>query len=227
MTLIIATRNAHKVQEIKAILGHHHEFLTLTDLPGAPVVIEDAGTFAGNATKKAVELARYVAAQKNGRSVGNECFVLADDSGLEVEALNGAPGVHSARFAAMDKGLQGNSSDADNRTKLLRLLKGVPKEKRTARFRCVVALTPVLLPAVQESASPVCQADEFEIQTQLFDGTCEGRIITAEKGEGGFGYDSLFVPKGYDQTFGELSANIKNQLSHRAKALEKLRRGLA
>jgi XTP/dITP diphosphohydrolase len=226
MTLIIATRNMHKVQEIKAILGFSCKFLTLADLPGAPAVIEDSGTFAGNATKKAVELARYAASQGKSQIPASERFVLADDSGLEVDALNGAPGVHSARFAGMDKRTEGNSSDAENRAKLLRLLKDVPEEKRTARFCCVIALAPVLT-AGQENSSPACQADEFEIQTQLFEGACEGKVIASERGEGGFGYDSLFVPKGYEQTFAELSADIKNRLSHRAKALEKLKAQLA
>src|SRR2546429_8920453 len=125
--------------------------------PTAPMVIEDAPTFAGNATKKAVELARWI----SGATAFSHRpdFVLADDSGLEVDALNGAPGVHSARFAALDAGAQGNSADADNNAKLLRLLKDVPPEKRTARFRCVIAVTPVT-PAAGKSASPVCQADE-------------------------------------------------------------------
>jgi XTP/dITP diphosphohydrolase len=152
-------------------------------------------------------------------------YVLADDSGLEVDALKGGPGVHSARFAALDTGKAGNSPTADNNAKLLRLLAGVPREKRTARFRCVMALTPVLS-TQPENASPVCQADEFELQTQLFEGTCEGRIGFAEQGRGGFGYDPLFVPDGYEQTFGELPEEVKNRLSHRARALAKLREEL-
>src|SRR5437868_11447465 len=99
-TLIIATRNAHKVQEIRAILGGAFQFLALNDFPGAPKVIEDAGTFDGNATKKAMELARWLQANPAGRlPAADSQFVLADDSGLEVDALNGAPGVYSARFA--------------------------------------------------------------------------------------------------------------------------------
>src|SRR5215471_295361 len=113
-TLLIATRNAHKVGEIRAILGTDFEFLTLNDFPGAPAVVEDAATFAGNATKKAVELARWLsntqpstlhrARAQRGRIRLQPAFVLADDSGLEVDALNGAPGVHSARFAALETG---------------------------------------------------------------------------------------------------------------------------
>ena len=152
-------------------------------------------------------------------------FVLADDSGLEVDALKGAPGVHSARFAALDTGGAGNSPTAANNAKLLRLLKGVPLEKRTARFRCVMALTPVLS-ARPANASPVCAADAFELQTELFEGTCEGRIEFQERGEGGFGYDPLFVPEGHEQTFGELPEEVKNRLSHRARALAKLKEKL-
>jgi len=219
-TLLIATRNAHKVGEIRAILGAQFQLLTLNDFPGAPAVIEDAGTFAGNATKKAVELAKWLAVDNSKLKIKNSKpdFVLADDSGLEVDALNGAPGVHSARFAALDK--NENSKDADNNAKLLRLLKDVPLEKRTARFRCVIALVPVPHGKV-ESASPVCYADEFEAQT--FDGACEGRIQFLPNGHGGFGYDPLFVPDGFTQSFAELGEDVKNKLSHRATALAKLK----
>jgi XTP/dITP diphosphohydrolase len=151
--------------------------------------------------------------------------VLADDSGLEVDALNGAPGVHSARFAALDTGKLGNSPTADNNAKLLRLLKEVPLEKRTARFCCVLALTPVLC-SQGRSASPVCYADEVELQTELFEGTCEGRIGLAPRGQGGFGYDPLFIPEGHEATFAELGEEVKNQMSHRAKALAKLKQRL-
>ena len=222
-TLIIATRNRHKVGEIRAILGEGFQVLTLDDFPGAPAVVEDAPTFAGNATKKAVELARWISGHAPGRTqLGEHSFVLADDSGLEVDALGGAPGVHSARFAAPDAKAVGNSSDADNSAKLLRLLADIPAEKRTARFRCVLALTPVAQ-ANAANASPVCAADEFELSTETFDGTCEGRIGFAPKGSGGFGYDPLFIPTGGTATFAELGEEIKNQSSHRARALAKLR----
>jgi XTP/dITP diphosphohydrolase len=220
ITLLIATHNRHKVLEIQAILGSEFRCLTLDEFHSAPEVIEDAGTFAGNATKKAVQLAKWLS-----RTLVEGTMVLADDSGLEVDALNGAPGVNSARFAALDTGQSGNSSTAANNTKLLRLLKEVPLEKRSARFKCVLALTHVLQPSA-ESASPACSADEFEIQTQVFDGTCEGRIVFEARGTSGFGYDPLFLPEGYERTFGELSEETKNRLSHRAKALEKLRRRL-
>jgi XTP/dITP diphosphohydrolase len=227
MTFLIATRNAHKVGEIRAILGSQYRYLTLADFPDAPKVIEDAATFAGNATKKAVELAKWLASTRNSKLEIRNLSVLADDSGLEVDALKGAPGVHSARFAALDSGQQENSSDQENNAKLLRLLADVPKEKRTARFRCVLALTPVAhaTPNTQHttSSSPVCLADEWEMLTEIFDGICEGRMDVAPRGKGGFGYDPLFIPDGYEQSFADLGEDIKNQLSHRSKALAKLK----
>ncbi|HEU6446832.1 MAG TPA: non-canonical purine NTP pyrophosphatase [Verrucomicrobiae bacterium] len=224
-TVLIATRNTHKVQEIAAILGEPFHLLTLNDFPNAPKVVEDANTFAGNATKKAVELSRWISANSAIQRFNNSTnFILADDSGLEVDALNGAPGVHSARFAAMDK--SENSHDADNNSKLLRLLADVSAEKRTARFRCVIALTPVL-ELEKENSSAVCYADELELQTQSFDGACEGKIIFEPHGKNGFGYDPLFVPDGFEQTFAELGDDIKNKISHRAKALEKLKQFFA
>jgi len=226
-TLIIATRNAHKVGEIRAILGEGFRLLTLNDFEGAPEVAEDAATFAGNATKKAVGVAKWLGATPKAKrnAASQDLYVLADDSGLEVDVLGGAPGVHSARFAALDSGRPGNSSSPENNAKLLRLLKDVPEERRTARFKCVMALTPV--PCSEPTrASPVCLADEAELRTELFDGVCEGRITTEPKGRSGFGYDPLFVPEGYDRTFGELSEAIKNGLSHRARALAALKRAL-
>jgi len=210
-TLLIATRNAHKVGEIRAILGAQFQWLTLNDFPAAPPVVEDAATFAGNAAKKAMELARWLAAKHSTFNIqpSTPNFVLADDSGLEVDVLNGAPGVHSARFAALDK--SENSKDADNNAKLLRLLQNVPLEKRTGRFRCVIALAEVPSPK-SEVRSP-----------QFFDGACEGRIQLAATGAGGFGYDPLFVPDGFTQSFAELGEDVKNRLSHRAKALAKLK----
>jgi XTP/dITP diphosphohydrolase len=229
-TFFIATRNAHKVGEIRAILGEQYEYLTLDNFPGAPKVVEDAGTFAGNATKKAVELAKWISGTRNTQHATRSFFVLADDSGLEVDALNGAPGVHSARFAALDTGHGENSKDSDNNAKLLRLLKEVPREKRTARFRCVIALTPVTLDprpsTLSTSSSPVCYADELEIVTEIFDGACEGRIEFAPRGQGGFGYDPLFIPNGFEQSFAELGEDVKNRLSHRSKALAKLKEKL-
>jgi len=212
-TLFIATRNAHKAGEIRAILSDRLVFRTLDDLPSAPAVVEDADTFAGNATKKAVELAQWLGEQIRSARLkvpGEAAFVLADDSGLEVDALHGAPGVHSARFAALDGGATGNSTDAENNAKLLRLLEQVPMEKRTARFRCVLALVEVDL-------------QSFTRTLQVFEGVCEGRIDVSPRGRGGFGYDPLFVPQGFEQSFAELGEAVKNRLSHRAQALAGLR----
>jgi non-canonical purine NTP pyrophosphatase (RdgB/HAM1 family) len=140
-------------------------------------------------------------------------YALADDSGLEVDALGGAPGVQSARFAALDAGGAGNSPDRANNDKLLRLLERVPPARRTARFRCVLAVRRLFWP--------------FAAETVFFEGLCEGRIALQPAGGGGFGYDPLFVPDGYAQTFAELGEAVKNSLSHRARALEKLRDYLA
>jgi XTP/dITP diphosphohydrolase len=209
-TLLIATHNTHKVGEIREILGSQFGFLTLNDFPDTPRIVEDADTFDGNATKKAVELAHWLSSSQPSTLNSQLFFVLADDSGLEVDALNGAPGVHSARFAAMDSSKTENSSTADNNARLLHLLKNIPLEKRTARFRCVIAL--VKINPQSAVANP-----------QLFDGVCEGRIAFEPLGQGGFGYDPLFVPDGFEQTFAELGDAVKNKSSHRAKALEKLR----
>jgi XTP/dITP diphosphohydrolase len=228
ITILIATRNAHKVEEIRAVLGQAFRYLTLADFPAAPAVIEDANTFAGNATKKAAELAVWcvsIVRQLPAASRGSAPdFVLADDSGLEVDALQGAPGVYSARFAALDGRPGGNSSDAANNAKLLRLLTEVPMEHRTARFRCVIALTPV--PALK-STSPVVTAADLMAQTRLFEGACEGRMGLAPQGQGGFGYDPLFIPRSYADTFAELGESIKNRISHRARALSRLKEHLA
>ncbi len=222
ITLLIATRNEHKIGEIRSILGNGFECLSLREFPGAPEVVEDASTFAGNASKKAIELAKWLAKGNDVHRTPRVTLVLADDSGLEVDALNGKPGVQSARFAALDTGAAGNSSSAANNGKLLRLLDGVPSEKRSGRFRCALALAPVVQPGAK-GASPVCDADEIELQTELFEGVCEGRLGFEPRGRGGFGYDPLFIPAGYDQTFAEMGDDLKNGLSHRAKALAKLR----
>ncbi|MGZ8920295.1 MAG: non-canonical purine NTP pyrophosphatase, partial [Limisphaerales bacterium] len=117
---------------------------------------------------------------------------------------------------------EGNSSDAENNAKLLRLLKNNPKPKHTARFRCVIAFTPV--PSQELSvSSKTCEASEAELCTEIFDGSCEGRILEAARGTGGFGYDPLFVPNGFDHTYAELGEESKNRISHRSRALEKLR----
>lgn len=188
--LLVATKNSHKTSEIRAILGSDWE---VTDLNAHPEVIapEETGTtFAENAAIKAV------AASKIFPGV-----VLSDDSGIEADALGGAPGIYSARYDGE------NATDDGNRKKLLRELDavGARGKERTGRFRCVMAL-----------------AENGEV-LGTFDGAVEGVIVNTEKGEGGFGYDPLFVPDGYCETFGQLSAEIKNSLSHRGRALEKVR----
>ena len=207
-TIILATRNAHKVAEIGGILTEDFRLLSQLDFPGAPAVAEDAGTFGGNASKKAAGFIAWLEANPQKVLPDKRFFVLADDSGLEVDALGGAPGVHSARFAAADAQGAENSPDAANNAKLLRLLAGFPPERRTARFRCVLALA-----ALREA-------------TLLFEAICEGRMALSATGAGGFGYDPLFVPDGYTQSFAELGDEVKNKISHRARALAQLRRFL-
>jgi XTP/dITP diphosphohydrolase len=208
-TLVIATRNDHKVGEIRAILGEQFRYLMLRDFPDAPPVIEDAETFEGNAAKKALELAQWLIRTQIVEGAVQNGFVLADDSGLEVDALDCKPGVHSARFAALDSGKPRNSADAENNAKLIRLLTDVPAEQRTARFRCVIALVGY-------------HPSSTHFQPQFFSGTCEGRIDVSPHGKGGFGYDPLFIPDGFDVSFAELGEDVKNRLSHRANALAKL-----
>jgi len=221
-TLIIATRNQHKAREIRAVLGERFAYLTLADFPDAPKVAEDAHAFAGNAAKKAVELARWLAASLCCPARATT-LVLADDSGLEVDALGGEPGVHSARFASPAHGGTGNATDADNNAKLLHLLKDVPPAERGARFRCVIALaeTPPAAGATGASAGR-----PGEVQVRLFEGICEGHILFAPRGQGGFGYDPLFQPEGFAAAFAELGQSVKNQISHRARALAKLKEWL-
>ncbi|MGD9874330.1 MAG: XTP/dITP diphosphatase [Kiritimatiellia bacterium] len=184
--LLIATRNRHKLDEFQKLFGAHVEITSGLDFPHLPDVVEDGDTFEANAVKKAVTLAK---------STG--LWALADDSGLEVDALGGKPGVYSARYA-------GEPTDyhANNR-KLLKDLSGVTN--RRARFVCVMALS-----------DPSGRA-------QTVRGTCEGQIIHETRGAHGFGYDPLFVPDGHEQTFAELGDEIKNSISHRANALKKAR----
>jgi XTP/dITP diphosphohydrolase len=162
---------------------------------------------------RSVELAAWLAPRLAGLSSKlpdprpQTLFVLADDSGLEVDALNGAPGVHSARFAAPEAAKSGNTPDADNNAKLLGLLRDVPAEKRTARFHCVIAIVEI------HSPSSI-------LHPRVFDGACEGCIGFKPRGKKGFGYDPLFTPVGFKQTFAQLGEDVKNRLSHRARALE-------
>ena len=202
LTLLIASRNAHKAEEIATILGDGFAILSMAAFPDARPVIEYGDSFAANATKKSREIAAWLKNQALGQALPD--FVLADDSGLEVDALGGAPGIHSARYASDEK--QGNATDADNNAKLLREMADVPEAERGAQFRCVLALTPL--------------GQTF--RTELFEGICRGRISQSEAGGGGFGYDPLFIPDGFTQSFAELGSAIKNTLSHRAKALANL-----
>ena len=183
--LLVATGNSHKTDEIRAILGAGYVVSDLKAHPELPEVEETGTTFLENATLKAVEISKQV-----------EGLILSDDSGLEVDALGGEPGVYSSRYA----GEAGN--DAANNKKLLHELQG--EDSRTARFRCVMVL-----------------AQDGEVLTS-FDGAVEGRMLSELHGEGGFGYDPLFVPDGYEQTFSQLSEESKNQLSHRAVAMQKV-----
>ena len=257
--LLIATRNAHKAREIQRILPADYLCLTLSDFPGAPAAVEDGVTFAANASKKVSVLADWLATapgraglrraqtrfQPGGarlcravESPPTPFYILADDSGLEVDALGGAPGVHSARFAALDNAASAlpaappaaNSSDLANNAKLLRLLDGVPPSRRTARFRCVLALRSLCVPsptAPRKSHSSHPSHFPPPPEPVLFEGLCEGRIGLQPAGAGGFGYDPLFIPDGFAQSFAELGEGLKNTLSHRAQALQKLSQFLA
>ena len=209
--LLVATANAHKVSELAQLLGPTVRVHSTGTSDARIEVEETAGTFEGNALLKALAWAGHLA--RGGRPGGMD-FVLADDSGLEVDALGGEPGVHSARYAALDDGRPGNSPDAQNNAKLLARLAGVPAGRRTARFRCVLALVPVL---------PVADDDTRSRAARFFEGTCPGRIGFEPVGGHGFGYDPLFLPDGFERTFAELGEAEKNRLSHRAAAARHLR----
>ncbi|MBR5847470.1 MAG: non-canonical purine NTP diphosphatase [Bacteroidaceae bacterium] len=180
--IVFATNNAHKLEEVAAILGDGFEVLSLREIGCDTDIPETSDTFAGNAMQKASFVKEHY---------GYDCF--ADDSGLEVDILDGAPGVYSARYS-------GGGSEA-NMDKLLLNLTG--KSERGAQFRTVVALL-------------------IGKESHLFEGIVRGTIIEERRGEGGFGYDPIFVPEGYEQTFAELGSEVKNSISHRAKAVKQL-----
>lgn len=182
--IIFATNNAHKLSEVQAVLGDRFRLVTLAECGITEEIPEDAPTLEGNALQKA----RYV-----HERTGVDCF--ADDTGLEVDALDGAPGVHSARYAT-----DGHDFAANNRL-LLRNLAGAAD--RSAHFRTVIAL--------------ILDGREY-----LFEGRVDGRIAESEAGCGGFGYDPLFVPEGFDKTFAEMGADEKNAISHRGRAVRRL-----
>ena len=184
MQIVLATRNQHKKQELVALLGDLPIAIrTLDEFPGAPDVIEDGDTCEANAMKKAVEIARYTG-----------LTAVADDTGLEVDALGGRPGVFAARYAGEQ------ASYNDNCRKLLRELREVPRDKRGARFVTVAAIA---IPGGK---------------TQLVKGVLEGSIAEEAAGSHGFGYDPVFVVPEYHQTLAQLSPDVKNRISHRARA---------
>jgi XTP/dITP diphosphohydrolase len=188
MTIVLATRNKKKVEEIGRIFyGYNIRFLTIDSFPGCPEVEEDGRTFRQNALKKALKIAKYTG-----------CPSIADDSGLEVMALDGAPGVFSARYAGID------ADDRKNLNKLLSNMKGLKSEQRDARFVCCIAFA---LP---------------DGSYKTFTGYAKGEIAKKPKGFNGFGYDPVFYPTGHDRTFAEMSDPEKDVLSHRGKALKKL-----
>lgn len=185
-TIVLASRNEHKIEELRATLAPLGiELKSTYDFPDLEEVEEDQDTLEGNALKKA----RYVHKQ-TGLSA------LSDDTGLEVDALNGRPGVFSARYAGE------NASYQDNVDKLLDELAGVPMERRGAQFRTVAAFV-------------------TDNGTHTFEGVCRGMIISEERGSGGFGYDPVFLPAAYKKTFAELDSDIKNKISHRGKTIQK------
>jgi XTP/dITP diphosphohydrolase len=188
MELLLATRNQHKTREVAQLLGDEFQVI---DLAGVAIgKIEETGnSFAENATLKAIAVSK-----------GRELHVIADDSGLEVDALGGAPGIYSARYAGE------NASDTENVDKLLRELKNVVN--RSARFRCVIAL-----------------AQNGKV-LGTFEGVLEGTIVDLPRGMNGFGYDPVFQPSGSAQTFAEMAPSLKNKISHRAKAIAALREAL-
>jgi XTP/dITP diphosphohydrolase len=189
MELLIATRNKKKFKEIKQLLGLKGvRVISLLDLPPLPKVNENGKTFKANAQKKAREI-----------SLRSGKLTLGEDSGLCVDALKGAPGVYSSRFAGLHK------SDADNNKKLLASLKDLPLQKRKAHYTCALAL-----------------AFKGKI-LKTFEGKCNGVIGFKKKGSAGFGYDPLFVIPAYNKTFGQLGLKVKHIMSHRSKAIAKLK----
>jgi XTP/dITP diphosphohydrolase len=200
--LLVATRSTHKLRELRELLGLRAELIDLEDAGIAEEAIEDGGTFEANASKKA----RFFA-------ILSGLPTLADDSGLEVDALGGGPGIRTRRYAGE------TATDEDNNAKLLRELGGLDTSRRGARYRCVLAL-----------ALPEAKGPRGGLAVRLAHGTCEGRIATAPKGNGGFGYDPIFEPAAEPpggRTLGEWTAEAKNRISHRGKAARRMHRILA
>lgn len=193
MDLIVATRNKKKLKEIKELLQDLGlKIISLEDFPNAPKIVEDGKTFDQNAIKKAATIAMYT-----GK------LTMGEDSGLEVKALKNKPGVYSSRYSGE------GATDRKNNLKLLRELKNVPLKKRTARYRCSIAI-----------------ADKSRLIT-VVSGSCSGLIGFRSKGNTGFGYDPLFIIPKYNKTFAELGEKIKHTMSHRAKAIQKAKKVMA
>jgi XTP/dITP diphosphohydrolase len=193
MQLIVATRNAHKTREIEQILGSEWAVRDLTAHPEISEITESGTSFEENAKLKAIAVSKKLPG-----------LVIADDSGLEVEALRGAPGIHSARYAG---------ANASDKEKIAKLLSGLAKvdakiNQRCARFRCVVA---------------VARGGQV---LATFEGVVEGKIAEQPRGSEGFGYDPVFIPDGFKETFAELPEEVKNDISHRAKAIRELQANL-
>ena len=202
MKIVFATNNKHKLEEIRSILGESIEVLSLKDI-GCDVDIPETGT---TLEENALQKAQYIYDNYN-------ISVFADDTGLEVDALNGAPGVYSARYASMAS--NSSSTSHDSEANMARLLKELGNNNnRKARFRTVIAL-------IEKKDICPCGCTSIK-QVNRFEGIVEGEIIRERRGGEGFGYDPIFQPDGYDKTFAELGMEIKNQISHRARAVQKL-----
>lgn len=199
--ILVATTNPGKAAELQAMLDLDVNWLTLADFPNVPEVKEDGATFTENASKKAI-----------GYAKATGLWTIADDSGLVIDALDGAPGIESARFSGV-KSPDRTLIDHKNIAKVLTLLKGVTTERRTARFVCSLCLA---CPEPVEGASP----DEILIETQ---GTLEGRIAEKEIGQNGFGYDPIFFVPNLKKTVAQLTREEKNAISHRGNAIRKLK----
>ena len=202
--IVCASNNQHKIVEIEAITAKFGMKVISRNDAGVPPfeIEEDGDTFEANSYKKAAEILAVC-----GKPT------LADDSGLMVDYLDGAPGVYSARFAGAPTDSGQDRVDGENNKKLLRLMEGVPAEKRTAKFVSVITM---IFPADDDKFKPG--------KVLVARGECPGQVLTEEHGNGGFGYDPLFLPNGCDRTFAEITAEEKNAVSHRANALKELER---
>ena len=202
-TLVLASNNAHKLEEIRAVLGSMYDIKGLKDIGCHDDIPETGNTFEANALQKALYVKEHF---------GLDCF--ADDSGLQVEALNGEPGVYSARYAAQNGKIAGENKDDDNMDALLKKLSVIPP----------VEITDGPLAGAQgwKACFRTCIALVQEGEKYYFDGIVNGHIICEKRGNGGFGYDPIFIPEGYGKTFAELGTEVKNGISHRAHAVAKL-----